>query len=111
MAASLAACASDKVVTVKTIPVERSIPTQNAPRPLNIVSPKFMVITKDNIDQYRDKLLSGELVIVGMSQADFKVLLKNQAEYKRYIEQQKAIIVFYESNLIDPVPVPTPKGT
>jgi len=70
-----------------------------------------MVITKDNFELYRDKLMSGAMVIVGMSQEDYKLLLKNQAEYCRYIEQQKAIIVFYESNLIDPIPVPTPKGT
>ncbi|AKF13496.1 hypothetical protein PHIN3_233 [Sinorhizobium phage phiN3] len=58
-----------------------------------------MVITAKNFEEYREKLMSGKLVIVGMTQDDYKTLLKNQAEYKRYIEQQKAIIVYYEQNL------------
>lgn len=96
----LASCGTNpKPIEIRTIPVERSIPKQQAPRPLNIASPKFIVITAANFEQYRDRLLNGNLVIYGLTEADYKLLLKNQSEYRRYIEQQKAVVVFYEDNI------------
>lgn len=96
----LASCQTNpKPVVIKTVPVEKHVPKQDAPRPLNIGHVRFIVITAANFEEYRERLMSGKLVIVGMTQEDYKVLLKNQAEYKRYIEQQKAVITFYENNL------------
>jgi hypothetical protein len=80
-------------------PVEKSVPKQEAPRPLNIEAPKFTVVTVNNIEQIRTKLENGSIVLFAIDDRGYKTLLKNNAEYKRYIEQQKASIVFYESNL------------
>lgn len=99
LAIALSSCATSKTIDVKTVAVQQIVPKQESPRPLNIASPKFIVITAKNFESYREQLLSGNLVIYGLKEADYKQLLKNQAEYKRYIDQQKAIIVYYETNL------------
>lgn len=80
-------------------PVEKKVPKQEAPRPLNVEAPNFTVITTNNIEQIKNKLENGSIVLYGIDARGYKTLLKNNAEYKRYIEQQKASIVFYESNL------------
>jgi len=58
-----------------------------------------VVITASNYEKYREQIISGKLVIYGLDQAGYKQLLKNNSEFKRYIEQQKSVIVYYEGNL------------
>lgn len=100
LAVALSSCASTKTIDVHTVAVKQVVPKQEAPRELNIGSPKFVIITAANFEQYREQFASGKLrVVYGLSEADFKLLLKNQSEYKRFIQQQKAIIAFYETNL------------
>ncbi len=100
LAVALSSCASTKTIEVKSTAVQKIVPKQDAPRALNIASPKFIVITLANFAKYQEELVTGKLrVVYGVKEDDYKQLLKNQAEYKRYIEQQKAIIAYYESNL------------
>lgn len=100
LALSLATCASStKELKVVTTTAKVSVAKQGKPRSLNIASPKFIVITAGNFEKYREQLVSGNGAIYGLSEEGYKQLLKNQAEYQRYIKQQNANIVFYESNL------------
>lgn len=94
----LGACATTKPieVTTTTIPVPIARPTQ--PRPVQLGTPKFYVVTEKNFDDFKKRFLekNSTFVYYAISTSDFNVLLKNQNELLRYIKQQKAIIIYYE---------------
>ena len=59
---------------------------------------KIIVITEKNLPEVIKKVKAGmgEFVIYGLDPAWFKNLALNFEEIKRYIEQQKEIIIYYE---------------
>lgn len=96
----LAGCASTKTVDVKTEPVKLNIAKPAQPRPLVLNNVNWMVVTKDNLDaviakQSKEQNNSNP-VFVALTMNDYKKLRLNLGELKRYISQQKSIIVYYE---------------
>ena len=89
-----------KQIEVKTIEVERNIPIQNRPQPIRLNSNmKWWVVTEDNFAEFKEKFQkeNGDpLVAYVLSVRDYETLAINMAEIKRYIEQQKQIIIYYE---------------
>ena len=69
-------------VEVKTVEVERKIPTQNRPRPVKLDDIYFYVVSADNF--------------YALSVRDYETIAYNMAELKRFIDQQQQIIVYYE---------------
>ncbi len=104
----LSSCASwpgIKTVEVKTVEVERQIPVQNRPPQLQMnTDMKWWVVTEENFKEFKEafqKENGDPLVAYVISVKDYETLALNMAEIKRYIEQQKSIIVYYE-NAIKP---------
>lgn len=97
----LAGCASTKQIDVVTSPTELQIYQPAAPAPVKLNRIKFRVITKENLDQFiaeeAKKQGNNNPVFVVMSTKDYEALSLNLAELKRYIDQQKQIIVYYQS--------------
>ena len=87
-----------KRVEVKTVEVDRVIPTQNRPRPLDLNNITWFVVTDQNFDEFRRRYTkqNGSFLFYAMSVRDYETLALNMAEIKRYIEQQKQIIIYYE---------------
>ena len=87
-----------KRVEVKTGEVDRVIPTQNRPRQLDLNNITWFVVTDQNFDEFRRRYTkqNGSFLFYAMSVRDYETLALNMAEIKRYIEQQKQIIVYYE---------------
>jgi len=87
-----------KQIEIKTVQVERVIPTQNRPRPLNMNNIKFYVVTSDNFEDFKKRYEkdNGTFLFYALSVRDYETLAINMAEIKRYIEQQKQIIIYYE---------------
>ena len=87
-----------KQIEIKTVQVERIIPTQNRPRPLNMNDIKFYVVTSDNFEDFKKRYEkdNGTFLFYALSVRDYETLAINMAEIKRYIEQQKQIIIYYE---------------
>ena len=87
-----------KQIEIKTVQVERVIPTQNRPRPININNIKFYVVTSENFEDFKKRYEkdNGEFLFYALSVRDYETLAINMAEIKRYIEQQKQIIIYYE---------------
>ena len=85
-------------VEVKTIEVERKIPTQNRPRPVKLDDIYFYVVSADNFDDFRKRFEkeNGDLVFYALSVRDYETIAYNMAELKRFIDQQQQIIVYYE---------------
>ena len=87
-------------IEVQTVEVERNIPVQNRPHPIRMnTNMKWWVVTEENFQEFKKKFEeeNGDpLVAYVLSVRDYETLALNIAEIKRYIEQQKEIIIYYE---------------
>ena len=85
-------------VEVKTVEVERKIPTQNRPRPVKLDDVHFYVVSADNFDNFKKRFEkeNGDLVFYALSVRDYETIAYNMAELKRFIDQQQQIIIYYE---------------
>jgi hypothetical protein len=94
-------CSSFKKVLpleIRTVEVERKIPVQNRPRPVKLSNLHFYVVTEDTFAAFKQRFVkqNGDLLFYAISVRDYETLALNMAEIKRFIEQQKQIIVYYE---------------
>ena len=87
-----------KQIEIKTVEVERVIPTQNRPRPISLNDIYFYVVTEQNFEEFKSRFVkeNGDLVGYVLSVRDYETLALNMADIKRYIQQQKEIIIYYE---------------
>jgi RNA-splicing ligase RtcB len=79
------------------------IPTVSRPKPLQLTDVRVFVVTKDTLESFEAEFKEtyGELAVVVLSMRDYENLALNIAELKRYIGQQKNIIVYYEEAVTD----------
>ena len=94
-----------KQIEIKTVEVERVIPTQNRPRPVDLNDIYFYVVTEQNFEDFKKRFAkeNGDLVGYVLSVRDYETLALNMAEIKRYIQQQKEIII-YNEKAVEPKP-------
>ena len=85
-------------VEIKTVEVERKIPTQNRPRPVKLSDLHFYVVTEDTFAAFKQRFTkeNGDLLFYAISVRDYETLALNMAELKRFLQQQKQIIIYYE---------------
>ena len=91
-----------KTIEIKTVEVERNVPLQNRPRQLDLSDIHWYVVTEENFAEFKKKFLkeNGDpLVAYVISVKDYESLAIDMAELKRYIDQQKQIIIYYEKAL------------
>ena len=88
-------------IEVQTIEVERNIPLQNRPRQLNLSNITWYVVTDQNFEEFKEKFIkqNGEFLFFALSVRDYETLALNMADIKRYVAQQKQIIIYYEKAL------------
>ena len=86
-----------KVVTVTKI-VERTIPTVPHPKGVQLNDVKIYVVSKENYEEFIKEFESknGADDYIAIYVKDYENLALNFAELRRYIEQQKQIILYYE---------------
>ena len=86
-------------IEVQTVEVERNVPLQNRPRQLQLSDIYWYVVTEENFVEFKKRFLkeNGDpLVAYVISVKDYETLAIDMAEIKRYIDQQKQIIIYYE---------------
>lgn len=86
-------------VVIQTKFVENKIPLQVAPKPVSLSHPKIYVVTEENWDEFIEtykKDNGQEWVFYAFSVRSYETLALNIGEIRRYMEQQKAIIAYYE---------------
>ncbi len=98
---TLAGCSGLKMEPeIKTVTkIEKiTVPIVARPKPLQLNDTRVFVVTKDNYDEFvkEFKEVYGELAFVALSMRDYELLALNIAEIRRYLNQQKEIIVYYE---------------
>lgn len=97
----LAACSAPKEV-----PPPLFFPPINPaamPRPVNLKEVNTYVVTSENFEDFATKFSSdtGRVTFIAMSTEDFQNMTFNLAELRRYINQQKAVIVYYQKSIED----------
>ena len=88
-----------KEIIVQTVEVEKQIPLQPQPKPLQFNSIYWHVVTEENFNDFIKKFKkeNGEAwVFYAISVRSYESMAFSLAELKRYIEQQKQVIVYYE---------------
>jgi len=90
----------EKEIVIQNQIVDKKIPLQTAPKPVTLGQTKFYVVTTENFDEFIEtfKKENGDpWVFYAMSVRSYETMSVNVAEIRRYLEQQKAIIVYYEN--------------
>jgi hypothetical protein len=70
------------------------------------------VVTDQNFERFKAKYIrqNGSFLFYAISVRDYETLALNMAEIKRYIDQQKQIIIYYEKAVAPkPKEAPAPK--
>ena len=88
----------EKEIVVKTIEVQKIIPIQPQPKPVDMIDVKFYVVTEENYEEFKEKFMktNNDYVFYAISVHDYENLAFNMAELYRYIIQQKEIMIYYE---------------
>lgn len=100
----LASCATPSAepeVIVQTKIVAPEISIRPRPRPVKMNDVRFYVVNEDNLEQFIDLIREkeGAAVFVAVTVQGYENLSLNVSELRRYILQQKQIIVYYEQSL------------
>ena len=93
-----------EIVTVETI-VKPTIAIAQKPRPVEFGDLNVKVITEANVQEVIEEMKTnqGQFLVYALDPLTFKNLAIGIEEIKRYIQQQKDIIVYYEKALTDDV--------
>lgn len=96
-----------EVITVTEV-VKHDIAIVERPKPLNMADVYIYVVNENNLEEFKQRFVkkNGDLAFVAFSIKDYENLSLNFADIKRYILQQKEIIIYYEKAITDQ---PTPK--
>ena len=88
----------EKEIVVKTVEVQKIIPIQPQPKPVDMIDVKFYVVTEENYAEFKEKFMktNNDYVFYAVSVHDYENLAFNMAELYRYITQQKEIMIYYE---------------
>ena len=75
------------------------IPVVQRPKAVQLNDVKIYVVTKDNYEEFLKEFeaKNGSSAYIAISVKDYENLSLNFAELRRYIEQQKEVIVYYET--------------
>ena len=88
----------EKEIVVQTVEVQKVIPVQPQPKPIDMTDVKFYVVTEENYDEFKEKFMkrNNDFVFYVVSVHDYENLALNMSELFRYIKQQKEIVIYYE---------------
>jgi len=110
----LSSCSSKpekEIVTVETI-VKPTIAIAQRPRPVEFDELKVKVITEANVQEVIQEMKDnqGQFLVYALDPVTFKNLAIGIEEIKRYIQQQKDIIIYYEKAVTDDESTKIPVG-
>lgn len=94
----------DPQVVIQTEYVTKNIPLQAQPKPVVLNDVKWYVVTEKNLPEFLEQFKKDNDVVAFMavSVRGYENMSMNVQELRRYILQQKSIIVYYEQAIQDP---------
>lgn len=102
IASSLAACSSvEPRIVVKTDYVEKEIPVQPHPKGVTVYPTYFYTVNEENLEEFLERFEkeNGDVVFFAISVPHYENLSLTMADLKRYIGQQKSLILYYEESI------------
>ena len=68
------------------------------PKPVQLTDTRVYVVNERNLEEFMTEFEErhGDVAFVALSMKDYENLALNIAELRRYINQQKQIIIYYE---------------
>ena len=89
---------------IKTVTEYKSLEIYQPPLPkaIDLQDVEFFVVTEKNFDEQvskLEKLQDGTYVLFGLTPQDYENMAYNLQELRRYIRQQKEIIIYYEKTV------------
>jgi hypothetical protein len=93
----LIGCATSK----ELIYVPTGFPKTEPPKPLDLIDIKFEVVSYKNLNSYLENNANkyGQVVFIALDVPEYEKLAFNMAEFKRFINQQTAVIKYYEEQI------------
>ena len=85
---------------IKTVTEYKTLEIYQPPLPkaIDLQDVEFFVVTEKNLDEQikkLEKMQDGTYVLFGMTPQDYENMAYNLQELRRYIRQQKEIIIYY----------------
>lgn len=98
---SISGLKQEPKVAVQTEYIERNIPIQQRPSPVEMPNVEWYVVNSDNLDEFLSRIEAdaGDVVFIAMTPKGYENLALGIADLRRFILQQKEIIVYYEQQL------------
>jgi hypothetical protein len=95
---SLFAREPEKQIVTETKIIKPTIAVAERPKGLNLSDIRFYVVTEDNFSEFKERFIkeNGDYVFYAIAVRDYENLALNMAEIKRFILQQKEVIIYYE---------------
>lgn len=103
---SLSGCASstpEPIVVTETKIIRPNIPLQQPPKAVDFPGVYWYVVTKDNMDEFikRVEQDTGQIVFMAITPKGYENLAIGIQDLRRYILQQKQIIIYYEKAITE----------
>ena len=78
--------------------VKVTTPIVARPKPIDLIDTRVYVVNEKNLEGFIEKFKAenGELAFLALSVRDYENLALNVSELRRFISQQKEIIIYYE---------------
>ena len=94
------------VYITETVYVKQDIPILDRPKPVQLLNVDVDAVSYKNLDEFlaSNKFKYGNNVFIAMDVRDYENLSLNTAELQRYIQQQQALIKYYEEQTQKPLP-------
>lgn len=91
-------------VVVQTEYIERTIPTQPRPTPVEMPNVEWYVVNSDNLDEFLGRIEAdaGDVVFIALTPKGYENLALGIADLRRFILEQREIIVYYEQQVAPP---------
>jgi len=98
---ALTACVETVVEPATDYYVPYRIPIVDRPTPVQLQDVKWYVVTEENIDAFVTDFekRNGPLAFVALSVNDYEKLALNVQDLRRYMLQQREVIVYYENSI------------
>jgi hypothetical protein len=88
-------------VVVQTEYIEKTIPTQPRPAPVEMPNVEWYVVNSENLNEFLGRIEAdaGDVVFIAITPKGYENLALGIAELRRFILEQKEIIVYYEQQI------------
>ena len=109
LALALMGCSSrtsEPIVVTQPQIIKQNVQIQARPKQLQLAGVKWYVVSETNLDEFLEKFKEEEglLAFVAISAQGYENLALTIADMRRYILQQKDIILYYEESLASKAP-------